>query len=549
MVLNPPGKNPSAARGMSNLLWVLLPLCCHLGFSWIGFSPTDEGWLQAIARRLLEGEMPHRDFISVRPVLSAMLQMPVVGLGGEYTFWWARLWGWLEAGAIAWLWSGMLTPGGSLPWTRHLAFAAALFLSVHNFPIMAWHTLDGLLLCSVAVVLAHRNTPTSWCAAFFCVGMAILCRQNFAFFAPFLLVGLPWRRWWRGVWVAVPGLAYLAWMAAGGAIEDFFHQILATRGALAKAALSQYLESSLFLGGLIGGVVVGRVLAMLRNRPTAVILASGLAAAITLTGSILMTWRGDGAIRFSFLLFGSGLALLFSYPTGSVERALRFKLVAAIGLAWVASISLGYGSPALMGGVLLLLVGRLLLCAAKAPESVAKGSRLVLLPLVVALGLAQAYARQNYPYMERPARDLQWDAGAVLSGAGALRTNALTYAVLEDLQNLVREQESVGRSYALISDYSAHWVRAQQRNLLPLEWPQQTELTADPLLQARFIQAMRDLPPGSVIIAQKYLAMAHPSGFVPIQRAQWFYPAQTWLATYGTKIGETPFFHLYAVPR
>ena len=549
MILNPPSKHPFVTRGMLNVLWVLLPLSCHAGFSWIGFSPTDEGWLQAVARRMLEGEMPHRDFISVRPVLSAMLQMPVVGLGGEHTFWWARLWGWLEAGAIAWLWSGLLTPGGSPSWTRHLAFASAFFLAVHNFPIMAWHTLDGLLLCSLAVVLAHRNTGAGWCAAFLCVGLAILCRQNFAFFLPFLLLGLPWRQWWRAAWVAAPGIAYLAWMTAGGALEDLFHQILATRGALAKAALAQYLESSLFFSGLIGGAVLGRVLAIVRNRSVAIASAAGLLGAITLTGSWLMASSGDGAIRFSFLLFGAGLALLLSVPAGQIERVLRLKLVAAIGLAWVASISLGYSSPALMGGVLLLSVGRLLMCAANAPEPVGQGGRLLLLPLAVVLSLAQAHARQNYPYMERPARDLQWDAGAVLSGASSLRTNALTYAVLEDLQNLVAEQEAAGRPYALLSDFSAHWVRARQRNPLPLEWPQQTELTTDPALQTRFFQSMRNLPPGSVIIAQKYLAMAHPAGFVPIQRAQWFYPAQAWLAAHGTPIRETPFFHLYAAPR
>ena len=83
---------------------MLLPLACHLGFSWIGFNPTDDGWMQAVARRMANVEFPHRDFIFVRPALSAVLQIPLVWLGGDYTIWLSRLWGWLTIGGIAWLW-------------------------------------------------------------------------------------------------------------------------------------------------------------------------------------------------------------------------------------------------------------------------------------------------------------------------------------------------------------------------------------------------------------------------------------------------------------
>src|SRR5437870_11810474 len=69
---------------------VVLPLAAHLAFSWIGFNPTDDGWVLAMSRRILDGEVPHRDFLLDRPALSPLLHAPVVLLGGESTFWLSR---------------------------------------------------------------------------------------------------------------------------------------------------------------------------------------------------------------------------------------------------------------------------------------------------------------------------------------------------------------------------------------------------------------------------------------------------------------------------
>src|SRR5205823_6618447 len=41
----------------------------------LGFYPTDEGLLQAYTYRILHGQVPHRDFISPRPLGSALLHI------------------------------------------------------------------------------------------------------------------------------------------------------------------------------------------------------------------------------------------------------------------------------------------------------------------------------------------------------------------------------------------------------------------------------------------------------------------------------------------
>ena len=45
----------------------LVTALCHYLFSWIGFNPTDDGFVLSAARRILDGEIPHKDFVSIRP--------------------------------------------------------------------------------------------------------------------------------------------------------------------------------------------------------------------------------------------------------------------------------------------------------------------------------------------------------------------------------------------------------------------------------------------------------------------------------------------------
>src|ERR1051326_4030664 len=65
---------------------ILTPLIAHLLFSWMGFTPTDEGFTLALSRRIIDGQVPHRDFILGAPFFSPLLHVPFVLFGGDYTF-------------------------------------------------------------------------------------------------------------------------------------------------------------------------------------------------------------------------------------------------------------------------------------------------------------------------------------------------------------------------------------------------------------------------------------------------------------------------------
>src|SRR5438128_4730574 len=86
---------------------ILVPLLSHLLFSWMGFTPTDEGFTLAYSRRILDGQVPHRDFIIVRPFFSPLLHVPVVFFGGDYTFWLSRMFVWFQLACMSLMWSSV----------------------------------------------------------------------------------------------------------------------------------------------------------------------------------------------------------------------------------------------------------------------------------------------------------------------------------------------------------------------------------------------------------------------------------------------------------
>ncbi len=510
--------------------WLLLPLLCHWTFSWIGFSPTDDGWLQAVARRLLDGEVPHRDFIFVRPALSAYLQVPLVALGGDHVIWLSRLWGWLTVAAICWLWTGLVGARGLV---RYALYAIAVFLTAHSFPVMAWHTFDALLLCTIAVRLAQQQQLA---AAFFCAGLAALCRQNFAFFAPLLLVavGGPWRFWFvAGFWSALPALLYGAAIAAVGGGKDFVLQIAATGGHLREAAFDALVMHPWAWSGL----VIGALLVGLRQVAPRLAVIAWWALGLGLAGALGWTPRAFNLA--SFVVFGAVAAL-------ALRGGERLLAVTGLALGWVAMISLGYNQPALMAGALFVLSWKF--CAADLPEVDARRALVGLLVLVVAAGIALTRVRLEFPYRDLSARQLEWEAGDALPGAAGLRTNARTIATLAELRQLALDREATGVPYAVLTDLSAHWIRSGQRNLLPVDWAQETELGFSPALFDRFFHAMTALPANTDILVQKYLVSDYALTLEPVDLTWRYYFAQNYVRLNCRKKGETRFFEIYAKP-
>lgn len=175
-----------------------LAFICHLVFSRFGFNPTDDGFILAASRRIVEGQVPHMDWITMRPAGSAMTFAPLVWLSqvagfSDYLFLASRgiVWAQWAATALAWVYITRLYERGTAVAAAVLVVMVAL--TSHEFPLMAWYTVDAVFWCSVGTAIALSGKRWAWCG-FALIGFAVLCKHNYAPYALVAVCILPGHR-------------------------------------------------------------------------------------------------------------------------------------------------------------------------------------------------------------------------------------------------------------------------------------------------------------------------------------------------------------------
>jgi len=534
----------------------------------MGFNPTDDGFILAGSRRLLEGQVPHRDFISIRPVGSCLLHAPECLWGGEYTFWISRYVVWLQFAAIAAAWTALAERLAAPSWSvleRWIAAWTAFALSSHFHPVMAWHSIDALFLTSLGLLGVFSRDSRYKGAGYFLVGAASLCRQNFLLMIPVsLLLGGDLRK--RRFWAAslAPLLGYAAFLLWGGALRQGLAQMLSLSGDLASVGLARYAAQPAFYAGIAGGGVAAWSIFSGSGRD--VVSADGasgqpsaghwkiaggtraFAGGLALYGLTLYAAYTLRRISYleptSFLLFGAatgaaGVLLLLRGSDGPARAGLL-----ACFAAWSVSVSIGYNTPAFANGPLALF---LLACAALAVRrTLGKGKgRLAVaaggLLLAVLATFQWQGARREIVYRDLPEPGLTHPLGDVLPGGRRLWTNANTRAFLADLQTAVEKAQ--GDEVAVVPDAAGYWACAPRRNPLPVDWVQVTELNNEALVE-RFTDAVERGRGRWAFLVQKAQASRLARGFVPLEGDPFYAPVD-YIRSRFQKVGETSFFEIY----
>jgi hypothetical protein len=534
------------------LFVIIVPVVAQLMFSKYGFNPTDDGFVLAGSRRILNGEIPHKDFIWIRPTGSLYLHAPFVAFGGDYTLLLSRFFVWFELAVTAWMWTLIITRRFDVfsnPLHRGALALAAFVFSSHVFPPMAWHSTDAMMFASIGLVLCMGRNDRIRFLGYMVLGSSILFRQNFVVMpiaALFLLDDWKKLRYW--IAVAVPGALLLAYLTANGALSDFLAQMTASSGEDPFwTGIGKYIKNAGTWIGLIVGFLATLVFqgrpGILRTAETSVWLrpvaiASLLLIPITSFGIMLVSGT-DYIHEPSFALLGAVLGVALS--RFAVERKLNpitaCSLLAVAG-AWAVSISAGYNTPALGTGPLVIAI----ICSVESYFGIAKAGKwlkptepklskkasvpdyervwgyvasvFVIWILVCPIAWF-ADVRYAHIYLEPSAEHLTYDLGDVLPGAEGIRTDRNTYAVLSDLRNITSNLESQGKKYCIVPDFAAFWIRSEQRNILPCDWPQNVELGSDNLVK-RVENVLQDEKGDVVVIVEKYETSKLGIGLIPV---------------------------------
>lgn len=532
---------------VSLLFLVVAPLTAHLAFSRFGFNPTDDGFVLAYSRRILTGQIPHLDFISIRPAGSALLHSPFVLFGGDYTFWISRLFVWFQLAAIAWAWTAIINRMFelrlSLPFRFLLGLLAFMF-TAHTFPVMAWHTIDGLFLFSLGLLLCLQHRQSVRLTGYFLVGAACLCKQNFLLLAPLTLILLKdWRQWRYWLAAAAPASAYALVILLAGAMPDLMVQLGAQTDFL-TAGVKSYLTFDSGLYFLIGALAAYLLYGNLAGRAPvffgSVIIVFAVAGFAT--GLYPFSWQVYLPGGFSLFALASGIAAVLLVRERSLNDRTRAGIL-VLAMAWSASVSIGYQTPSLAAGPMaLLLAGYLLSVPPIKGRTVAasvKGA-VILAAMILLIVLLWGAARREIIYRDRSAPELTYTLDSVFPGTAKLLTNQNTHDFLADLR--VAVSMAGGGQYAILPDMPGYWVQAGQPNPLSVDWTLFIEISR-PELVARVNDELDARRGSMVVIMQKYRADIMRSTFAPVPED--YSEAYDHVLKNYQKVGETRFFEIY----
>lgn len=519
------------------LFVVIVTAICHYLYSWIGFNPTDEGFVLAGARRILEGQFPLVDFLSLRPPGSAYLHAPVVKYGGDQTFYLSRLVFWAQSAVIAWTWVAVANKLMKLEITLVYKYMLAVIIfvfNVHSFPPMAWTTVDGLFLASIGIFFITHFGNNANQLGYILLGCAALCKQNFLIVIPsvFVIMG-HFKRPYYLLDALTPIVIFTFFLWKFDALNIAAEQLFSRREIMETGVL-KFVKSPSMVAGFALPLLISafrkKYKGFLQHIDFILVFDLIVLGAIALLMNVFI-----GA--FSFGLFG----FLLGYTFVHIKRkgVVEFNLLTLL-LAWTVAISLGYNTPALASGMLL---AALLAINYKREDFGMKRQWKYVISGAVFLFLLFSfhYAREQFIYKDNAASTLNADLGEAFYGGQHIKTNELNQRVFFELDSL---QNKYKDSLVIVPDYAAFWVTSAYPNPLNMDWPNHGE-TENEWIQCAIEDHLLYNADHLVIALQKYRASELYIGKNPLEDEAISFPVVDIVKNNFIRVGETEFFYLY----
>ncbi|QWF83920.1 hypothetical protein [Amycolatopsis sp. CA-230715] len=495
----PPEGPRRRTRALLHAAWIgALALAAGLRVGRFGFHPSDQGFILAQSWRVLHGEIPHTDIISARPLGSAVLHVldfaiPAPLFVSSSVLAMAEI----SIGTVAL--AVLVTRKPLLTWGPGLTalVAAAALLNLNSFPLMAWHTIDGIALTAVGAWALdsglRSGSPLARRAGLVLLGMAPLVKQSFA---PAAVLGLAWLamhpstrrpvRWPRLLvdlcCLAACGAVYAGVVTLDGGFATMVDQLTGGLPAYAERLLTFWDGASIrFVWPVlaVGLAVLGVALARRGGDRFRVLHGVFLLAGAAVVARVVVRGGFSAELRWADLLWWAALAAVLLAGVVLHRPPWPALLVPALGL--MISLSWGQDTPTLLAGSLALTVVVVLADGMPAVP----WRRRVRLVAASALGLAAVVAAGAFVVVKHDERAyldvshdrLTEDLGTLTPAMAGVRTNPSTYAYLAQIGDCVRRFPAA--EVAVLANNPFAYPAFGLRNPFPLEWPLPLEIIAD----------------------------------------------------------------------
>jgi hypothetical protein len=525
-----------SARGASLTFAALLGLVAGALFLLMrdhGFHPTDDGFIFAYSYRVLNGEVPYRDFVFERTPLTLYAHAAWLLLPDGWQIQAGRLAFYLEMAASALVMTLWAVSRGLRPNVlTATVLGGSLLIALHNFPPMPWPTVDAVFLAaagSAAFLVWRDGRSAGWLAlSVAALTLAVFAKQSFA---PLLILVVLYavvsgaraadpRR--IAVALAPPAVlvsAVAAYLVGTGALDDFLFQI-------AQPTQMRPTPTNPWTGDL---VVVG-------VRPYLVALAPGFALPlIGLAVTYFRRDRGSLALLSALIPFGlllvaavlmpadpylSGFVIFYACVTLALADAVRVArgdgavvpLVAypiVLLAAWCASLSFAYQSPILACG----MIGPILALALPArPMRFASAVAGATIAFVATISLL---LNLELPYRDSPRAELTADLYEIFPRFGHLYTNEENAARHRELRDAsTRFALEQHRDFVVLTSFPLAHFLTRTHNPVSVDWLEPQEYFGNEERLRRELDATRP-----VLIVQRQFGSAVGVGRDPLSCA------------------------------
>ena len=495
-------------QAVSFLGMAILLLAYAVYYAPYGMDTTDFGFFYGYPWRLLQGQIPYRDFYFITPPAAlywhafwlAITPDRIVVLAGKLGFL-------AEIAAASWmmtLYFARVFDCARMKLSLALLASLGFVWGVHSFPPMPWHTVDGVFFGSASLLAGISGWPV---LAGVCAGACMLTKQSYSlvpvavatmvfccrtrkYEAPFCVLG-----------TALVLCIHYAVLRCLGAWEAFCMQ---TTGQLdiheaLQAGIVIYIRQNWLLPGLavlpfslwrapalfsrfFPAHPVFPLLRRLKDVPVPALLQPVPLYFIILAGVYIKTvleeksWIGFGDSWPTLLMVVGGLCVLFPrvflYDRMNVGiQGLRLPssvctsmaLGAALVLSWSVGISGGYKIPAFCALPLIFCALLTHMQLGGQPRTAAW--------IILVCGLVMFRVGYEYPYVfplrPMPRTSLVYDAGQIYPKANGVYVDGEMCAKLRELRTL---RERYGMNYKTLPGFPLAYFLNNDVPVYPAEW-------------------------------------------------------------------------------
>lgn len=473
-----------------------------------GFNPSDDGVILAQSFRILNGEIPHKDFISIRPVFSGILHtihfFSPLALE-ESARWFVFFQYFIYSILTTFILFRFVLKSKSF-FAFFLVGITAFLLNLNFYNLYPWTTIDALFWFIIGFTFYlfqfERQKTISQIfytsIGFIFMAFASLSRQTFILplVVLFIFTAIFWMKNQKfksflivSIVSSIPFIIYLFLLFSTKSFALFITQMTGRTELLQTGFLTYgkyFLKSKLMIFHIfVFGLLIFHKLKFQSNtRRSSLIFKILTLYSLAFLFFIFYLFTLDiwGMFEISFELFFICI-FLFAYIFLFLKTDLVQKIIFVflIFICWISSISLGDNSLVFTLGILSSLIITFIFMILNSLgkfneiEKFKKPVLVISTILVFALLFMEISAQRRVNYRDDSAQNLNFNLRDSFSEFGSIKTNKITYDYFAELKQVIDSLKIPKDKFVVIPNNPIIYAITKSNNPFPLDWLQHDE--------------------------------------------------------------------------